>query len=96
MLHALLRRDRATVFVSLIAVIVLAWGYLILGAGIEMDTMDMGGGQIMLMAPHWTPGYAALNLSHVGDYDGGNDAAERGAYHPSRRRFGARPQYAIC
>ncbi len=60
MLHALLRRDRAAVLVSLVAVIVLAWGYLILGAGIEMDEMDMGGGQIMLMAPPWTLGYAAL------------------------------------
>lgn len=60
MLHALLRRDRSTVFVSLIAVIVLAWSYLILGAGIEMDAMDMGGGQIMVMAPPWTAGYAAL------------------------------------
>jgi predicted metal-binding membrane protein len=60
MLHALLRRDRAAVFASLVAVILLAWSYLILGAGIEMDAMDMGGGQIMLMAPPWTPGYAAL------------------------------------
>jgi predicted metal-binding membrane protein len=60
MLHALLRRDRATVFASLVAVIVLAWGYLILGAGIEIDAMDVGGGQIMLMAPPWTPGYAGL------------------------------------
>ena len=25
-----------------------------------MDEMDMGGGQIMMMAPAWTPGYAAL------------------------------------
>src|ERR1700749_2479715 len=60
MLHALLRRDRTLVFASLVAVIVLAWAYLILGAGIEMDEMDMGGGQIMMMAPPWTLGYAAL------------------------------------
>ena len=60
MLYALLRRDRAAVFACLVAVILLAWSYLILGAGIEMDAMDMGGGQIMLMAPPWTPGYAAL------------------------------------
>ena len=38
----------------------LAWAYLILGEGIEMDEMDMGGGQIMMMAPPWTLGYAAL------------------------------------
>jgi predicted metal-binding membrane protein len=60
MLHALLRRDRAVVLAGLVAVIMLAWAYLILGAGIEMDEMDMGGGQIMMMAPPWTLGYAAL------------------------------------
>ena len=60
MLHALLRRDRALVLGSLVAVIVLAWAYLILGAGIEMDEMDMGGGQIMMMAPPWTVSYTAL------------------------------------
>src|ERR1700748_1111504 len=60
LLHALLRRDRALVLASLVAVIVLAWAYLILGAGIEMDEMDMGGGQIMMMAPPWTLGYATL------------------------------------
>jgi EcoEI R protein C-terminal/Predicted metal-binding integral membrane protein (DUF2182) len=60
MLHALLRRDRAVVLAGLVAVILLAWAYLILGAGIEMDEMDMGGGRIMMMAPPWTLGYAAL------------------------------------
>jgi predicted metal-binding membrane protein len=60
MLHALLRRDRVVVLAGLVAVIMLAWAYLILGAGIEMDEMDMGGGQIMIMAPSWTFGYAAL------------------------------------
>jgi predicted metal-binding membrane protein len=60
LLHALLRRDRALALASLVAVIMLAWAYLILGAGIEMDEMDMGGGQIMMMAPPWTLGYAAL------------------------------------
>ena len=60
MLHALLRRDRAVVLAGLVAVILLAWAYLILGAGIEMDEMDMGGGRIMMMAPPWTLGYAML------------------------------------
>src|SRR3954447_20474531 len=60
MLHALLRRDRTLVLASLGVVIVLAWAYLLIGAGIKMDEMDMGGGQVMLMAPPWTPGYAAL------------------------------------
>jgi predicted metal-binding membrane protein len=59
MLHALLRRDRAIVLASLVSVILLAWAYLILGAGIQMHEMDMGG-QIMLRAPPWSPGYAVL------------------------------------
>jgi predicted metal-binding membrane protein len=41
-------------------VIILAWGWLLLGAGIEMAQMDMGGGEIMLMAPEWSISYAAL------------------------------------
>ena len=57
MLHALLRRDRMLVLAGLLAVIFLAWGYLLLGAGLQMD---MGGGQMMAMAPAWTAGYAAL------------------------------------
>ncbi len=60
MLVALLRHDRALVLWGLIAVITLAWAWLLLGAGVGMDEMDMGGGQIMMMAPAWTPGYAAL------------------------------------
>jgi predicted metal-binding membrane protein len=60
MLRALLRRDRVAVLAALLVVVLLAWAWLFLGAGIEMDQMDMGGGQIMLMAPEWTVGYAAL------------------------------------
>jgi len=60
MLYALLRHDRMAVLASLLAVILLAWGWLLLGAGIEMEQMDMGGGQIMLMAPEWTAHYIAL------------------------------------
>ena len=56
----LLRHDRILVLAALIAIVGLAWLYLLLGAGIEMDEMDMGGGQIMLMTPPWTPGYALL------------------------------------
>ena len=59
---ATLRRDRIAVLVSLIAVIAAAWVYLLLGAGIELNEMDMGGGRIMVMMPEWTPGYAALVL----------------------------------
>ena len=59
-LESLLRQDRIVVLASLAGVIAIAWIYLLLGAGIEMDEMDMGGGQVMLMAPPWTLGYAAL------------------------------------
>lgn len=60
MLTTLLRHDRALVLAGLSLAIVLAWAWLLVGAGIEMDEMDMGGGQIMLMAPPWTFGYAVL------------------------------------
>ena len=59
-LSALLRHDRAVVFGSLTFVIVLAWAYLLAGAGVGMETMDMGGGQIMAMAPEWTPAYGLV------------------------------------
>jgi predicted metal-binding membrane protein len=32
----------------------------VLGAGIEMETMDMGGGQMMAMMPEWTPAYGLV------------------------------------
>lgn len=60
MLRALLQHDRALVLTGLVAVILLAWTYLLLGASIEMEEMDMGGGQIMLMTPPWTARYATL------------------------------------
>ena len=60
MMRALLQRERLVVLASLLMVILLAWGWLFLGAGIEMEQMDMGGGQIMLMAPEWSPGYALV------------------------------------
>lgn len=60
MLRALLQRDRTVVLVGLLTVILLAWGWLLFGGGIEMEQMDMGGGQIMLMAPEWSAGYAVI------------------------------------
>jgi predicted metal-binding membrane protein len=57
---AVLRRDNAVVLSALAAVIAVAWGYLLLGAGIHMEAMDMGGGHIMAMLPEWTLGYAAI------------------------------------
>jgi predicted metal-binding membrane protein len=53
------RHDRALAIAALAAVTLLAWGWLAFGAGLEMGQMDMGGGQMMLMAPEWTIGYAA-------------------------------------
>jgi predicted metal-binding membrane protein len=41
-LESLLRQDRVAVLASLAGVIAIAWVYLLLGAGIEMDEMDMG------------------------------------------------------
>jgi predicted metal-binding membrane protein len=55
-----LRRDRAVVLGSLTFVVILAWAYLLAGAGVEMATMDMGGGQMMAMAPEWTPAYGLV------------------------------------
>jgi predicted metal-binding membrane protein len=60
LLPGLLRHNRAVVLGALAGVIVAAWAYLLLGAGIDMEMMDMGGGQLMAMAPEWTIGYAAL------------------------------------
>jgi predicted metal-binding membrane protein len=59
-LGTLLRHDRAVVLTALVAVIALSWVYLLLGAGIAMDEMDMGAGEIMLMTPPWTRGYALV------------------------------------
>jgi predicted metal-binding membrane protein len=56
------RHDRIVVMAGLVVLVAASWVYLLRGAGIEMDEMDMGGGQIMLMAPAWTFGYAALVL----------------------------------
>jgi predicted metal-binding membrane protein len=57
-----LRRERIAVQAALAAVVAAGWVYLLLGAGVETDKMDMGGGGIMVVRPEWTPGYAALTL----------------------------------
>ncbi len=44
----------------LAAVVAATWAWLLLGAGIEMPTTDMGGGRVMAMRPEWTLGYTAL------------------------------------
>jgi predicted metal-binding membrane protein len=60
MLDAALRHDGTVVVAGLTAVVALSWVWLLIGAGVHMDAVDMGGGQIMLMTPPWTPGYAAM------------------------------------
>jgi predicted metal-binding membrane protein len=61
-LDTALRPDRMAVLVAVIAVTGAAWIYLLRGAGIAPDEMNMGGGSVMLMLPAWTPAYAALVL----------------------------------
>lgn len=60
LLSGVLRHDRAVVVGSLSFVVVLAWVYLVLGAGIEMEMMDMGGGRMMAMLPEWTRAYGLV------------------------------------
>jgi len=55
-----LRYDRAIVLGGLAAATALAWVYLLLGAGVGMEMMDMGGGQMMAMAPEWTLAYGLV------------------------------------
>jgi predicted metal-binding membrane protein len=45
---------------SLAAATALAWVYLLLGAGMGMEMMDMGGGRMMAMAPEWTLSYGLI------------------------------------
>src|SRR5947208_12347907 len=57
---AALRHDRAVVLGSLALVVALAWAWLLVGAGIGMEEMDIGGGQLMLMLPEWSLGYGLV------------------------------------
>jgi predicted metal-binding membrane protein len=58
----LFRHDQAVVIAGLVLVIAIAWGYLLLGAGLEMPAMAAMAGRMMMAAPAWTPAYAALQL----------------------------------
>ena len=60
LLSGVLRHDRAVVLGSLAVAVALAWTYLLTGAGAGMETMDMGGGQMMAMAPEWTLVYGLV------------------------------------
>jgi hypothetical protein len=59
LLLKLLRYRRTVVAGALVAVIAAACGYLLLGAGIEME---MDGGQMMAMPSTWNLPYASLIL----------------------------------
>jgi predicted metal-binding membrane protein len=55
-LEWLLRRDRRVAMAALTAVAILAWGYLLLGAGMDMSAAMPG----MATPMAWSPGHAAL------------------------------------
>jgi predicted metal-binding membrane protein len=63
-LEAVLRRDRMVMVAGLVAVLVMAWGWLVTGAGMEMSAVEMtamAGMDGWLMRPAvWTPAYAVL------------------------------------
>jgi predicted metal-binding membrane protein len=67
LLEAALKRDRLLLAVALGAMVALAWGWLLLGAGMSMTAVEMtamAGMDGWLMRPAiWTPGYAALMFS---------------------------------
>ena len=70
-LEAVVRQDRVVVVTALIAVIALAWAYLLAGAGMGMSVFEMTRmsqlgmaegmtGMAMMTPAVWTPGYAVL------------------------------------
>jgi len=68
-LEAVLRRDRLVVVAALVAVIVAAWIWIVLGAGTGMSAVamtqmaGMPDMDMMMERAVWTPGYAALILA---------------------------------
>jgi predicted metal-binding membrane protein len=60
MIEGALRRDRVVVVFALLGVIVLAWGYMLLGAGMSMG--EMSGMPMAQQEPTWTPAYAGVVL----------------------------------
>src|ERR1700751_571587 len=65
-LEAVLRRDRFVVIVALVAVIVVSWIWIVLGAGTGMSAVamtqmaGMPDMDAMMERAVWTPGYALL------------------------------------
>ena len=59
----LLRSDVGRTIFGLVCVISIAWIYLLVGAGIEMEQIGMGEGRSMLMPPAWSASYAVLDFA---------------------------------
>jgi predicted metal-binding membrane protein len=57
MIEGALRRVRIVVVFALLSIILLAWGYILFGAGMSMHEMS---GMPMAQQQPWTPAYAAL------------------------------------
>jgi predicted metal-binding membrane protein len=60
-LRVSLAGDTGKMLLGLVFAAALAWAYLLAGAGLGMEQMEMGG-EMMLMPPAWTPRYAVLVL----------------------------------
>lgn len=61
-LERLLRRDRAVTLIALLTASLLAWTYLLFGAGMDMHSMSMPK-MVMPMVSPWSPSYFALMLA---------------------------------
>jgi predicted metal-binding membrane protein len=67
LLEAMIRRDRLVLVAGLLLVSALAWGWLVLGAGMDMSAIEMtrmaGMDGWMMEQAVWTPAYALLIVS---------------------------------
>jgi predicted metal-binding membrane protein len=67
LLEAMIRRDRWVLLAGILVVSALAWGWLVLGSGMDMSAIDMtrmaGMDGWMMQQAVWTPAYALLIVS---------------------------------
>ena len=67
LLEAMIRRDRLVLVAGMLVVLALAWGWLVLGAGMDMSAIEMtrmaGMDGWMMEQAVWTPAYALLIVS---------------------------------
>jgi predicted metal-binding membrane protein len=67
LLEAMIRRDRLVLVAGMLVVSALAWGWLVLGAGMDMSAIQMtrmaGMDGWMMQPAVWTPAYALLMVS---------------------------------